>query len=386
MKKTIKVSLSEFKKIINMVIGIVPSKSALPTAQCILLRIQGNTIFVMANDLISTISYNTEIDNPNDCYINLAIPPQLFMSTINSFNDKEIELMQEDNNIIIITENSRYSIVCYDGKDFPNPESNKSEIYELPEMNLHEFTDAGYNVLFAGSDDELKIGMNGICLKVKGNDLILVATNSHLLAEWIKYDFCQDGECDNLNCELLFPKKAIKQLNTIVGNFNKDSLIKIRYNKAFIFFDFDKVSITSRLSEYKFPAYEPLIPNTFVNEADILKQEFSSILKRLSMYCDKISHTCKFEFKGNLITMEAHDKMQNDKKAVEKMACLYEGEHFVIGYDIKKMLDIVSHIETPEIILKMNTPLSVSILTPSKQEKGTKLTMLLMPIMLEGTF
>jgi len=60
----------------------------------------------------------------------------------------------------------------------------------------------------------------------------------------------------------------------------------------------------------------------------------------------------------------------------------YSGEEMEIGYNANYMIDILKHIDSEEIVLKLNSSTSAGILYPSVQQENEELMMLAMPVRL----
>ena len=69
-------------------------------------------------------------------------------------------------------------------------------------------------------------------------------------------------------------------------------------------------------------------------------------------------------------------------KGKEEIDGKYKGEDLTIGYNAAYLKDILSHLPSEEITIKLKTSISAALFFPEKQEDDENLTMLLMPIRL----
>ena len=60
----------------------------------------------------------------------------------------------------------------------------------------------------------------------------------------------------------------------------------------------------------------------------------------------------------------------------------YNGEDLTIGYNAAYLKDILAHIPSDEVVVKLNSSISAALFYPKTQEGNTELTTLLMPIRL----
>ena len=70
--------------------------------------------------------------------------------------------------------------------------------------------------------------------------------------------------------------------------------------------------------------------------------------------------------------------------AQEKLPCQYEGEPMKIGFNAKFLIEMVSNIETEQILIEMSHPSRAGIIFPVTDEENSPedILMLVMPVML----
>ena len=79
------------------------------------------------------------------------------------------------------------------------------------------------------------------------------------------------------------------------------------------------------------------------------------------------------------ITTEDPEKASSAKENIDGK---YSGEDLIIGYNAAYLKDILAHIPSDEVVVKLNSSISAALFYPKKQEGNTELTTLLMPIRL----
>ena len=60
----------------------------------------------------------------------------------------------------------------------------------------------------------------------------------------------------------------------------------------------------------------------------------------------------------------------------------YAGEPIDVGYNAAYLKDILAHLNSDEIVIKLNTPISAGLFYPTSLSDNVEVTMLLMPIRL----
>ncbi|MFQ6618612.1 MAG: DNA polymerase III subunit beta, partial [Fidelibacterota bacterium] len=103
--------------------------------------------------------------------------------------------------------------------------------------------------------------------------------------------------------------------------------------------------------------------------------------KMVSIFANRTTHQIKLAIRKDSIFITAEDP-EIGGSAEEKIDATYDGDEMVIGYNAEYIKDILKHIDTGEVIFKLNTPVSAGLIYPTEQIEGEDLMMLLMPIRL----
>ncbi|MFN5705874.1 MAG: DNA polymerase III subunit beta, partial [bacterium] len=74
--------------------------------------------------------------------------------------------------------------------------------------------------------------------------------------------------------------------------------------------------------------------------------------------------------------------MDFSNEAHERLSCQSEGEDIEIGFNAKFLIEMLSNLNTDEVILEMSTPNRAGILLPVNTDNNEDVLMLVMPVML----
>jgi DNA polymerase-3 subunit beta len=86
---------------------------------------------------------------------------------------------------------------------------------------------------------------------------------------------------------------------------------------------------------------------------------------------------------GSELQISAED-MDFSNEAHERLGCQYEGEDIEIGFNAKFIIEMLSNLNTEEVILEMSTPNRAGILLPVTADNSEDVLMLVMPVMLNS--
>lgn len=115
-----------------------------------------------------------------------------------------------------------------------------------------------------------------------------------------------------------------------------------------------------------------------VNRASLL-----SSLKRIAIYANKTTHQVRLKVADNQLHVSAEDiDFSND--ANETIPCEHQGEELEIGFNARFLIEMLSNLDTEEVIFKFSQPNRAGLIEPSEKEDHEDVLMLVMPVMLNN--
>ena len=84
---------------------------------------------------------------------------------------------------------------------------------------------------------------------------------------------------------------------------------------------------------------------------------------------------------NNELLISAQD-IDFSTSAEEKLTCSYEGNAMSIGFKATFLMDILSNINSQDVVIEVSDPSRAGVLVPAEQAENEELLMLLMPMML----
>ena len=156
----------------------------------------------------------------------------------------------------------------------------------------------------------------------------------------------------------------------------------IEYNKTNAFFAFSNIHLFCRLIDGKYPNYDAVIPKDNPNKLTIDRHALLSTIRRVAIFANQSTHQIRFKVTGQELMLSAED-IDFSNEAHERLGCSYQGEDMEIGFNSKFMLEMLTNIDTDEVMLEMSAPNRAGILTPiNNDNKEEAILMLVMPVML----
>jgi DNA polymerase-3 subunit beta len=140
--------------------------------------------------------------------------------------------------------------------------------------------------------------------------------------------------------------------------------------------------ITLLISE-KYPAYNSVIPLENENLLKVKTSEIQSSVRRMLLFSSSNSKQVKFALTKDNLEVSSED-IDRGSNAVENILCDYKGETMEIGFNTAYVNDVLSHVNSEDVVFKLHSPTKACIIEPSKTKDTEELLLLLMPVRLNN--
>lgn len=368
------VSSSYLLKQLQVLGSVINSSNTLPILDNFLFELDSKSLRVSASDLETTMSATLEIDSESRGSV--AVPAKLLLETLKTFPEQPLTFTVEDNNTIEISSNSgKYALAYAAGEEFP-----KAVSLEDPSSTIvpaEVLATAVSKTIFAAGNDDLRPVMSGVFFQFSPEGLTFVATDAHKLVKYARTDVKASQVAD-----FIMPKKPLNILKGILAT--SDAEVKIDYNDSNATFSFDNYVLTCRLIDGKYPNYEAVIPKENPNKLLIDRTQFLNSVRRVAIFSNKTTHQIRLKIAGTELNISAED-IDYSNKAEERLTCDYQGDDMQIGFNSRFLTEMLTNLQSDEIMLEMSLPNRAGILTPvDGLDEGETVTMLVMPVMLNN--
>lgn len=368
------VSSSALLKQLQVISGALSTNTVLPIIENFLFEINGGNLTVSATDLQTTMTTSLAVEAKENGKI--AVPSKILLDTLKTLPEQPITFtISSDNFSIEMTAGEgKYKLVGENGEDFPKiPKIEQAASLMISASVLSE---AISKTIFAVSTDELRPAMTGVYCQMSTENLTFVATDAHKLVRYRR----RDAKAD-VTSSFILPKKALNLLKSSLPV--EDISVNVEYNNTNASFSFNNVNLICRLIDEKYPDYEAVIPVNNPNKLTIDRNQLLSCLRRVSIFSNKTTHQVRLKISGSELQISAED-MDFSNEAHERLSCQYEGEDIEIGFNAKFIIEMLSNLNTEEVVLEMSTPNRAGILLPVTADNSEDVLMLVMPVMLNS--
>jgi DNA polymerase-3 subunit beta len=363
----------ELQRTLNKLGGVVPAKSTMPILENILCELTGDVLTLTATDLATSLTVSLPVRGGEDGKV--AIPAKRLMDTMRSLPDTSASFVIDvsTNKIRITTENGEYSLTGEGAKEFPTVPTFKGTA-ELP-IDSEELRGIIHRTAFAVSNDELRPAMMGVLLQAKGTELRAVATDGHRLVRLVH----TQAKPVTLKNDIVVPAKAL----LVLGKSIEEGETVISVSDTHIKFSFGQSFLVSRLIDEAYPNYEAVIPADNDKRMTVKRDEMISSIRRVALYASATTRQIRFDVSAANLKVTAQD-VDFGGEARETLPCSYAGENLEIGFNSLYLTDILTHLDSDQVLFRFSTPTRAGIISPVNSGTKDDIMMLVMPVRLNS--
>ena len=274
----------------------------------------------------------------------ILIPGRYFVEIIRKLDGQNVLLSSHEDNLLKIeADHSDITLNLLDVEDYPKLLFKESA--ESVKVNVRVLKTLIRQTAFAASGVENRPILTGVYLKLDGNSLTGVATDSYRLAK-------KSIELDQVYAptDVIIPSKAVEELGRILEDNQKD--VELHFSPSSILFKYDGTLLLSRLLEGNYPETSKLIPLEFPNQVVFNKEQLLIAIERASLLSirDGQNAIVKLEIKED-DTVEISSSSPEIGRVLEEIQPVAEvkGNPLKIAFSSKFLLDALKAFNSSEI-------------------------------------
>jgi DNA polymerase-3 subunit beta len=252
--------------------------------------LQGIKLDVLKDSLVLTTS-NSDISikiTLEDSSLNIEetgsilIPGKYFIEIIRKLDGQMVQMSYVDDNLLRIeADHSDITLNMLELEDYPNLVFNEKP--EFIKINVRTLKTIIRQTAFATSTIENRPILTGVNLKIEGNVLTAVATDSYRLSQ---KSITLEDTYDKMN--VIVPGKSLEELMKILES-NQD-YVEIHFDQSRVLFKYNNILFLSRLLEGNYPETSKLIPQEFPVQIKFNKENLLTAIERASLLSSRDGH------------------------------------------------------------------------------------------------
>lgn len=356
---------------LNNVIKAISTKNVIPVLNGIMISLKKDGLYLLASDselTIRTFIPKVEIKNIEQ-EGSIVVQSKYIIDIIRKMPTDIINVEVLDGfKIRIYSDNNQYNLNCLDSNDYPNIKMDESKTPVV--IKASELKEIINQTSFAISTQELRPLLTGINIKIVGDLLECVATDSYRLA---KKNIKLNNPVNN-SIDMVIPGRNINELERILVDDDEVS-IHVFNNK--VLFMYKNIMFQSNLLNGTYPNTSNLIPTEFAYIINTNLDDFAAAIDRAALLTqgkDKNIIKMNLDKENMLISSSSSELGRVEEKLIVETN---NKEKLEISFSSKYMLEALKTFKESELLLLLNGDNQAIIV---KSVKDDTLLQLILPI------
>ena len=356
----------------------VAARSPKPQLGCFLLRASktgAGTLEIVGTD--AELSLRTKVSQVDVQRTGECLVPADKLKAIIAAEEEEptLTLDAADDLLHIKGGSAHFKMHTYAPADFPDVPTFDQVSEQDKDAAAQRLTISGFNLarlldltLFATSKENSRYAINGIMLRRDGSTLDVVATDGRRLAlAQLKLPGVKGVKPATISA--IVSTKSAALLRRLIATDVHAPDVQLVVTDTRIHAAQLDTELSANLVEGKFPPYQDVIPKTSDKTATLLRDPFTSALRRAALLTNEESRGVRLAFKPDANTQgKAHLELsaraaEVGEAAVHMPAVTYDGEAIEIGFNPSFIVDACKAIESDSITLQLQAANKPGLIT-----------------------
>lgn len=352
---------------------IVNAHSTVPILANVLLNASDDVVRVRATDLEVTLeqSFPGQVAEPGS----VTIPARLFSGYLGNLPAGMMELSGTPTRASVKCQHSNYDFHALPPDEYPPlPSVQKGRSFVL---DGRRFRDGINATIFAASSEEARGAvLMGTLLEVSGQRLTMVATDGYRLAK-------RETELAHVRSEegvikYIVPSRALAEVARNLGGAESVEVTALGPAANQLAFGAQNTSIVVRLVDGQYPNYTQVIPAQFDRSVTINTSALTAGLRRAELVAGDRASMVKMNVADQRLIITANSDTTGS--AYEELEVEQTGEDLTIAFNARYLIEILLHVDAPQVKIEFLGPLSPASIRPSDEAEGIRQLYVLMPL------
>ena len=414
MTNEITIDVQGFKKVLDMVKGCVPSKSANPNLLNVKLDWdkQQNKFYLSASNGDQYITVECAErrktddgiqvdacvhmlkDDPKEGWAPVCLPYSDLREAFSLLPGARrclVKLQQKDDGttrtMLIDYQDGKLSLPYDLADEFPTPPelaAPDAEEYQCRfQVDGAMLLNAVRSAKTCTADDVLRPVMNSVCLDCFIDSIVVVASDGH---KFYKHVLETPGYLQKIgfpvdqSARLLVPKQTMACLNAA---FDKSEQLTVCADTQRIQFSCDGVVLITRCIEGHYPNYESVIPKDNPYKVQMSRESLKMALRRVQLSASTSSNMATMASDGTAFIISAEDydfSREGSERVPVQQTDAFLPDGFKIGMKISNTLDLLDLLDEDNIVFYFSVP-NNAFLLKYESPKLQNVTLLQMPML-----
>ena len=366
-------SSSELAERLQAIGKVINTKNQMSILDCFLFEVSGDTLKITASDNENTLVTTLKINEAGEDF-RFAINAKTVLDAVKGIPEQPVtfNVDMQNFNTTVNYQNGHFSLVSQNADEYPSYPDFPEDSAEI-KVDSKLLLDSVGRALFATAPtDSAHPVMSGVLFDItqkdetnnEGANVSIVASDGRKLeyTRWANENNVQAGQYVLSNKPALLLRSLLaRESGEITMRFAKEKA-EVRMNTF---------SMTCRLIDGKFPAYNKVVPKNNPNRLTVNRMAFINMLRRVLVFSDAVSSLVKLHMEADQLVTSVQN-IDYSLSAEESMICEYDGMPMNIGFKGTTLVDFLNNIECENIEFQIADQSRAVIIVPSPQPNAVK--------------
>ena len=366
-------SSSELAERLQAIGKVINTKNQMSILDCFLFEVSGDTLKITASDNENTLVTTLKINEAGEDF-RFAINAKTVLDAVKGIPEQPVtfNVDMQNFNTTVNYQNGHFSLVSQNADEYPSYTDFPEDSAEI-KVDSKLLLDSVGRALFATAPtDSAHPVMSGVLFDITQKDetnnedanVSIVASDGRKLeyTRWANENNVQAGQYVLSNKPALLLRSLLaRESGEITMRFAKEKA-EVRMNTF---------SMTCRLIDGKFPAYNKVVPKNNPNRLTVNRMAFINMLRRVLVFSDAVSSLVKLHMEADQLVTSVQN-IDYSLSAEESMICEYDGMPMNIVFKGTTLVDFLNNIECENIEFQIADQSRAVIIVPSPQPNAVK--------------
>lgn len=358
---------------VKSVIGAVAQKSTVPILSHVLIVADGSQWKITGSNLELSLIATLDLESEP---FSICLPAKKLLDVLKSFaKDAIVGMSIEDNKVTIRSGRSRFSFNTIAAEDYPTIQHER--LSPVAKLDCNVFAAMIEATQHAMAFKDIRYYLNGLLFDFSQFDFVVVGTDGHRLAKH-RTALAEPTHSK----QLIVPRDSIHAIAKLLGN-DESCEISVETSEFTnnngeqelaihsIVIDVDRLTLTTKLIDGKFPDYQRVIPKQQKFYVELNRQQLLDAIKRVGLVLGSGDDGIAMGFSENSLCLVAR---ANEEEADESID-IENGTELVIGMNAQYVLDALSALESDTVVLGFTDATSAMRIESSNRDESVHVVM-----------
>ncbi len=359
---------SELIEAVGNVQRAVSTKASLPALEGILLKAQGNNLYLAGFDMELGISTTipATVREPGE----IVLSARMFGDIVRKMPGEQLSIVADNKyNTIIRSDVTEFAIMGMTAADYPDiPKVEDGVSFAMDQAVLKSMIRQTIFAVAAPTDP--RPIYTGTKFEIEPDCLRLVSVDGYRLAM----------RCEPMNndatLDFVVPGKTLQEILKLLKDEEKPCSLIV--GRRHIIFEIDGYAVISRLLDGEFMAYDKIISPDVTSTVYVNARAFTDAVDRVSLVInDRLKSPLVCEFREDSISVSCSTPLGS---ANDSIFAKIEGENEDIGFNSRFLLDALKYSESDEVRIELAGALKPMKILP---KEGNSFLFLVLPVRLK---